>query len=124
MLTSGKSSLANFSQAGLVFVAGKVAIGATGAVGTKTGKGFTVTRTGAGLYTVTFDGSGGFTAILFADIQISPAAANATQEAFVLTHAPSTRTLTIQTNASGTRNVAADPPSGSVLALFAVLSTQ
>ena len=124
MLKSGIAPLATFSDHSLVFVAGKVAIGATGAVGTKTGKGFTVTRTGAGLYTITLDGTGGCANILHVDLMIVPASAGATQLATVLTHGASTRTVTVQTSAEATPNTAADPPSGSILSLFVVASTQ
>lgn len=124
MLTTARTSLANFSQVGMVIVAGKVAIGSTGAVGTKTGKGFAVTRTGVGLYTITLDGSGGCASILYAAAQAVPAAAGATQTVTVLTQTASARTITLQCNAAATVNVASELPSGSVLELFVVALTQ
>jgi len=116
-------------QPGVVFIAGRVAIGATGAVGAQTGKGFSVTRTGTGLYTITIDTSSvggvnttrGVPAILHAQLDIAPAAANATQYATVLTFAPTTGTLTVQTSTEATPNTAADPPSGSFLQVFLVV---
>lgn len=124
MLNAGHSSLANFSQAGLVLVAGKVAIGATGAVGTQTGKGFAVTRTGAGLYTITLEGTGGCAAILYANARVVFATANNTQTVSVLAMTASARTITLQCNDAGTVDVAADPPSGAFLELLVVASTQ
>lgn len=106
-------------QPHLVFVLGKVAIGASGAVGTQTGKGFTVTRTGAGLYSVTLDCHGAIPAILYANASVVFATAGNTQQAFVLTE-PATGIITIQCNDSGTVDVAADPPSGSFLQIFAI----
>jgi hypothetical protein len=108
----------------MMLFAGKVAIGSTGAVGTQTGKGFAVTRTGTGLYTITLTGTGGTASILYADVRIVPAAANNTQSAYVLTHGASTRTVTIQCNDAGTVDVAADPPSGSILSFFLVAASQ
>lgn len=99
----------------VVCIVGRVAIGATGAVGTATGKGFTVTRTGAGLYTITPDSSGAVPNILACFADVIFATAGNTQTAKVLTLAPSTPAVTLQCNDAGTVDVAADPPSGSVL---------
>lgn len=123
-ITANMAPLASFSQHALMFFSGKVAIGASGAVGTQTGKGFAVTRTGAGLYTVTLTGTGGIPSILYAHVGILPVAGNNTQQAFVLTHAASSRSITVQCNDSGTVDVAADPPSGCTLQLFIVASSQ
>lgn len=103
------------TQPFVVDVIGKVAIGSTGAVGTATGKGFTVTRTGAGLYTITLDARNGVPAILWADVRIVFATGANTQVANILTMVATTGVITIQTNDAGTPDTAADPPSGSVL---------
>lgn len=124
MITSGKSSLANFSQAGMVIVAGKVAIGASGAVGAQTGKGFAVTRTAAGRYTITLDGSGGCANILFALADVVFATQTNTQTATTLTHTASARTITVACNDAGTIDTPADPPSGSFLQVFVVAASQ
>lgn len=124
MLTAASSSLANYSQAGLVVVAGKVAIGATGAVGAQSGKGFAVTRQSAGRYTVTLSGVGGCANILFALCDVIFATATNTQVVTTLTHAASTRTITIVTTDAGAVDVAADPPSGSIIQLLVVAATQ
>lgn len=109
------------AQPELVLLAARVAIGGTGAVGTITGRGITVTRTGAGLYTVVIKALGNAVPdILFADIDVGFATGTNTQSAKILTISPSTATITIQTNDAGTVDVAADPPSGSFL-LFAVI---
>lgn len=102
-------------QPGLVIISGRVAIGATGAVGTATGRGFTVTRTGAGLYTITLDSSGGVPAILSVWADVGFATGSNTQAAKVLTIVAASKLATIQCNDSGTVDVAADPPSGSFL---------
>jgi hypothetical protein len=105
----------------LIVVAGKVAIGATGAVGVKTGIGYTLTRTGVGLYTIAFNSAGGVPDILFVTADVVFATGNNTQEAFMLTQVKSTATATIQCVDSGTQDTAADPPSGSFIQVFAVI---
>lgn len=102
-------------QPGVVIVAGRVAIGASGAVGTATGKGFSVARTGAGLYTITLDSSGGVPAILAALVDVVFATGSNTQTACVLTLNAASKLITVQTNDAGTVDTAADPPSGSFL---------
>lgn len=99
----------------LVDVVGKVAIGATGAVGAASGKGFTVTRSGAGLYTITLDAKGGVPTILWAHADVVFATGTNTQTAKILTLNATTGVVTLQCNDAGTVDVAADPPSGSVL---------
>lgn len=103
-----------------VLIAGKVAIGSTGAVGAATGKGFVVTRTGVGRYSITLSASSGVPAILWADVKVVFATATNTQAAFLLTLAESTGVVTAVTVDSGTQDTAADPPSGSFLS-FAIL---
>lgn len=106
-------------QPHLVFIPGKVAIGASGAVGTAVGKGFTVARTAAGLYSITLDCHGAIPAILYAIADVVFATAGNTQTAKVLTH-PATGIITLQCNDAGTVDVAADPPSGSILQFMIV----
>ena len=60
---------AKSSTNGVVRVTGKCAIGATGAVGTITGKGCTPTRTGVGLYTLTL-ACGKCTSILYVGVTL------------------------------------------------------
>lgn len=103
------------TQPFVVDIAGKVAIGSTGAVGTATGKGFVVTRTGAGLYTITITATSGVPAILWAAVDVVFATAGNTQTAKILTMNATTGVVTIQCNDAGTVDVAADPPSGSLL---------
>lgn len=114
-ITANASSHARFSQHGFFIFAGKVAIGASGAVGTQTGKGFAVTRTGAGLYTVTLTGTGGCVAIPYANVNVVFATGGNTQNAVILSLDAPNRKITIQCNDAGTVDVAADPPSGSFL---------
>lgn len=124
-LTNGiAASVANYSQHGLVFIAGRVAIGASGAVGAKTGKGFAVTRTGTGLYTITLDGVGGVVAIVNVHVDVIHSSGAATQSAYALTIVPGTRIITLQTVANSAPSTAADPPNGSSLQLFVVALTQ
>lgn len=104
-----------------VAVVGKVAIGASGAVGTQSGKGFAITRTGAGLYTITITATNGVPAILYADVRVVFATANNTQNAAILTMNATTGVITLQTNDAGTVDVAADPPSGSILTFLAII---
>lgn len=99
----------------VVAVAGHVAIGSTGAVGTATGKGFTVTRTGAGLYTITLDSNGAVPAILAAIADVVFATGSNTQTAKILTLDATNHKVTLQCNDAGTVDTAADPPSGSLL---------
>jgi hypothetical protein len=109
-------------QPNLVLVAGKVAIGSTGAVGTQSGKGFSVTRTGAGLYTITFTSAiNSVPDILYADVNIVSVSGGATQTARILTLNAAARKITLQCNADAAVNVAADPPSGSILQFVAVV---
>jgi hypothetical protein len=86
----------------LVDVVGNVAIGATGAVGAATGRGFTVTRTGTGLYTVTLDANVSVPAIIHCDAMIVNSSGAACFDAYVLTLNAGAKT-------------AADPPNGSFL---------
>jgi hypothetical protein len=105
-------------QPNLVNIFGKVAIGASGAVGTATGKGFTVTRTGAGLYTITIDANVSVPAILYCDPRVVFATAGNTQQAHVLSLDAANKKVTLQCNDAGTVDVAADPPSGSFLSFM------
>lgn len=108
-------------QPNLVNIFGKVAIGASGAVGTASGKGFTVTRTGAGLYTITIDANVSIPAILYCKPMVVFATAGNTQQAHVLTLDAANKKVTLQTNDAGTVDVAADPPSGSILSFMIVV---
>lgn len=106
---------ANASQPNLIMVAGRVAIGATGAVGASVGKLFTVTRTAAGLYTVTLDSSGAVPAIVYAAANLVFATGSDTQTVSILTLDATNKKITLQVNDAGTVDTAADPPSGSIL---------
>lgn len=108
------------TQPNLVLVAGRVAIGATGAVGAQTGKGFTVARTGVGAYTITVTSSGGVPAILSADVSIANDSATTHFVAFVRT-TPTTGVITVHTAAAATPGTAADPASGASLSLRLVV---
>lgn len=121
-LTLKTHVIAQHSYPNMTFVAGKVAIGATGAVGAVTGEGFTIARTGAGLYTVTIAGTGGVAKILYFKADVVFATGSNTQDVHTLTHGISTRTFTIITSDAGTVDTAADPPSGSLLTFFAIVA--
>lgn len=105
-------------QPNLVEVAGRVAIGSTGAVGTITGKGFTVARTGAGLYTITLTAKASIVPdIIHAAVDVGFATGSTTFQAKVLTIVPGTCVITVQTSALSAPNTAADPTSGAFLLL-------
>lgn len=123
-LDANLARLAHFNQHDLVFIAGKVAIGATGAVGAQTGKGFAITRTGAGAYTLTLSGRGGVAAILFAQANIVFATGTNNQYAHTLAMTASARTITFLNTDATTEDTAADPPSGSFLSFLAVVALQ
>lgn len=109
-------------QPNLVSVVGKVAIGSTGAVGAASGKGFTVTRTGAGLYTITLSSAiNSVPDILYANVSVVPVSGGACQTATVLTLNAAAKKITVQCNDAGTVNVAADPPSGCILQFHIVV---
>jgi hypothetical protein len=101
-----------------VLLAGNVLIGASGAVSTRTGRGFTITRTGTGLYTVTIDGVGALP-IVFANAVVVHATAHV---AVINTITPSARTFTLTTATAAAPGTAADPPNGAVLQVHAVLN--
>jgi hypothetical protein len=104
------------TQPRLVEIFGNVAIGGSGAVGTIKGKGFTVARTGTGLYTITVTAQGNKVPdILNAWVDVIFATGTATLTAKILTLAPSTGTVTIQTATAAAPNTAADPTSGAIL---------
>lgn len=109
-------------QPHLVQVVGKVAIGATGAVGAASGKGFTVTRTGAGLYTITLDTThASVPAILFADVKVVASANNDTQDCHILTLDAAAKKVTVACSDAGTVDTPADPDSGSFLSFNIVV---
>jgi hypothetical protein len=107
-------------QPNLVSIFGKVAIGASGAVGTASGKGFTVTRTGAGLYTITLDAQTSVPAILYADVKVVFATGTNTQDCHILTLNAASKLITVSCSDAGTVDTAADPPSGSFLSFYIV----
>jgi hypothetical protein len=85
-------------------------------VGALKGKGFTVARTAPGLYTITVTAQGNKVPdILNAWVDVIFATGTATLTAKVLTIAPSTGTVTIQTATAAAPNTAADPTSGAIL---------
>lgn len=106
------------TQPFIVEVFGKAAIGAAGAVGTLSGKGFSVARTGAGLYTITILNGGGTAAlpdILTANVGVANNSATAQFTAQVLAFVPASGTVTLVTSSAAAANVAADPANGAVL---------
>lgn len=103
------------AQPGLVCVTGRVAIGGTGAVGTATGKGFVVTRTNTGLYTITLDSTGGVPNILSAWVDVGFGTGSAQLMAKVLTIVPASKLVTVQTSTVAAPNTAADPTTASFL---------
>jgi hypothetical protein len=107
---------------GVVIVAGRVVIGSTGAVGTQTGLGFTVARSGVGLYTITVSpADSGVPAILYSQIDVVFATANNTQTVKQLTQVASTGVVTVQCNDAGTVDTAAELPSGSILQVLLLI---
>lgn len=100
------------------FIAGRVAIGATGAVGAQTrGRGVTVTRTAVGDYTLTLPYP--VADINFVKCEIEEDADVAyLAKVKVVNAAAGTVTLTVYTGAATT--TPADPPSGSFLHFFLV----
>lgn len=110
------------TQPRLVNIFGNVAIGGSGAVGVIKGKGFTITRTAAGLYTITITAQASKVPdILNAWVDVIFATGTATLTAKVLTLVPSTATVTIQTATAAAPNTAADPTSGAILQLRLVV---
>lgn len=102
---------------------GNWAIGATGAVGTKTGgRGMTLTRTGVGLYTIQLTGSKGAAARVYAILKSDVSVVANTDNLYYIqkkTQVASTGVITIRcyTNVEvvGGTPVAAELPSGAVL---------
>lgn len=108
-------------QPNLVSIFGKVAIGSTGAVGTASGKGFTVTRGGAGLYTITIDAQNSVPAILYADVKVVFATGTNTQDCHILTMDASNKRVTVSCSDAGTVDTAAEVPSGAFLSFHIVV---
>lgn len=109
-------------QPRLVDVVGRVAITTSGAVSTQTGRGFTVTKTGTGLYKIVLDAQGGKVPdILDARVDVGFATGTATLTAKVLTISATTATITLQTATAAAPNTAADLTSGSFLMLRVVV---
>jgi hypothetical protein len=118
---------------GVVLISGNWAIGASGAVSTKTrARGVTLTRTAAGTYSLQLNGyrnaSASVPAILHCGVNVITSDADPTNDAAaisarVLTMTASTGIVTFQTFDEA--GVAADPASGakvSILLVFAVVS--
>jgi hypothetical protein len=106
---------------GCVIIAGRVAIGATGAVGTQTGKGFSVTRTDTGDYTVQVQSQGASAtvpAILYAHAAL--AVNSDTQFIAQVRVAPTTGAVTVTCFANAALDTPADPPSGASLMVYIV----
>ena len=108
---------------GCILIAGKVAIGATGAVGAQTGKGFTVTRTDTGDYTITVLSQGaavgGVPAILYANASLL--VNSDTQFIAQMRTAPTTGAITLTCFADAALGTPADPPSGASLQIFIIV---
>jgi hypothetical protein len=110
------------TQPRLVEIVGKFAIGGTGAVGTISGKGFTVTRTGVGLYRINITAQANKVPdILNAWFDVIFATGSATLTVRVLTLVPGTGIITIQTATSAVPNTAADPTSGAIIQMCLVV---
>ena len=99
-------------------LAGSVAIGGAGAVGARVGRGFSIARTGTGLYTVTIDGVGALP-IMYALASVVHATVSV---AFVTGISPASRTFSVQTGTAAAPGTAADPPSGSLLQVVGVIN--
>lgn len=107
---------------GVVLISGYVNIGSTGAVGTQVGKGFAVTRTGTGAYTIQITSSGAAAsvpAVLYAVATL--AYDNDTNYKVNVRTTPTTGALTVKTAAEAAPGTPADPPSGSKLQFFALV---
>ena len=105
-------------QPGVIIVTGRVAIGATGAVGAQTGEGFTVARSNTGLYTITITSTNGVPAILSAFVKIGNNSNTVQHFAYEKT-LPTTGIITVVTVAADAPETAADPASGSFLQFVA-----
>lgn len=97
-----------------VDIVGKCAIGATGAVGTHTGKGVTVTRTNTGLYTLTF-ATGAIPACLNAEVHVVDNTDNTHYRVKVKTQGTTTVTIAVLVDGDASADDVADPPNGSYL---------
>ena len=104
----------------LRLIAGQVAIGATGAVGAQTGKGFTVVRTAAGKYTVTVNGNGAAN-ILYAHA-IASVDTDAGFHAHVRKIDPATRSIQVVCSLGTAPGVPAEVPTGSALSVVAFVN--
>jgi len=93
-----------------VCIEGMVDIGSTGAVGTAHGKGFTVTRTGTGAYTIALVAQNGVYDILNANASVIHSTSRKVQ---LLTASKTSGNMTIQVTDNADSN--ADPASGAKL---------
>lgn len=93
-----------------VCIEGMVAIGSTGAVSTAHGKGFTVTRTGVGAYTIALVAQNGVFDILSANASVIHSTSRKVQ---LLAISRSSGNVTVQ--CTDNADVAADPASGALL---------
>lgn len=110
------------TQPRLVEIVGRLTIGAAGAITLVKGKGFTATRTGTGLYTITITAQANKVPdILNAWFDVVFATGGATLTVRVLTINPNTATITVQTATSAAPNTAADPTSGASIQLCLVV---
>ncbi len=97
----------------------RVPIGATGAVGTRIGKGIVLTRTDVGLYTATIQGlRGGVGAILGAHVHVISATRTL---AYIATAVASTGVVTFATAAASAPNTVADPADGAHIVIEIVV---
>lgn len=106
-------------QPRLVDIAGRVSATTGGAVNVTTGKGFTVTKTGTGLYKIVLDASpsGKVPDILHVAVDVGFATGTAQNMVKVLTIVPSTATITLQTSTTQAPDTAANLTSGAFLML-------
>jgi hypothetical protein len=110
----------------LRFVTGSVTItGASGAISTVAadtkGRGFTVAKTGTGLYTITLSGASGFLQQLFRQVNlIANVAAGYTVH--ILAASDANRTINIQISADATPDTPAHPPAASIIQLLVAVN--
>jgi hypothetical protein len=102
-----------------VCIEGMVDIGSTGAVGTAHGKGFTVTRTGTGAYTIALVSQGGVFDILAANASVIHSTSRKVQ---LLTASAAGGSMTIQVTDNA--DSAADPASGAKLQFSFVIQNK
>jgi hypothetical protein len=106
----------------VVDVMGSVDIGASGAVGTQYGKGFSVSRVSAGVYTITVQSQGGFIAMLDCSANVLK---DEGHQAIVSDFSLAAGTFRVETSVQGSDgSTNADPASGSRLCFRCTLQNR